>query len=98
MFISELDKPWSESDFMLQGFVLKDQADLDKIRSTCAYVVIDRTKSIGKAFQALAKRDVTVKRSSTIRIKAPSKFENKQTLIINKSRRGEKVLLFDTLR
>lgn len=98
MFISELDKPWSESDFMLQGFVLEDQADLDKIRSTCAYVVIDRTKSIGKAFQAVAKRDVAVKRSSTIRIKAPSEVENKQTPIINKARRGEKVSFFDILR
>lgn len=98
MFISELDKPWNESDFMLQGFVLEEQADLDKIRSTCAYVVIDRTRSIGKAFQAAPKRDVAIKRNSTIRIKAPSEVENKQTPIINKARLGEKVSFFDILR
>ncbi|MFT6067384.1 MAG: hypothetical protein ACJAWD_000662 [Methylophilaceae bacterium] len=82
----------------MQGFVLENQAILDKIRSTCAYVVIDRTKSICKAFQAKAKRDIAFKRSLTIRIKAPSEVENKQTPIINKARRGEKFAFFDILR
>ena len=98
MFISALDKPWSQPDFILQGFGLENQAILDKIRSTCAYVVIDRTKSICKAFQAKAKRDIAFKRSLTIRIKAPSEVENKQTPIINKARRGEKFAFFDILR
>jgi len=50
MFVSELDKPWIESDFMLQGFILNDQADLDKIIATCTHVYIDRTRSIGDQF------------------------------------------------
>jgi hypothetical protein len=55
VLISGSDIPWSKSDFMLHDFVLEGQVILDKIRSTCPYVVIDRTKSICKAFQAKAK-------------------------------------------
>jgi hypothetical protein len=98
MFVSALDKPWIESDFMLQGFVLDNQTDLDKMKSTCSYVYIDRTKSLGNQFTAQAKREVAIKRSSTVRIKAPSEVNNKNTPVINKARRGEKVSFFDILR
>jgi HD-GYP domain-containing protein (c-di-GMP phosphodiesterase class II) len=98
MFVSALDKPWIESDFMLQGFVLEDQTDLDKIKSTCTYVYVDRTKSIGNQFAAAAKRNVAIKHNSTIKVKAPSEIENKNTPVINKARRGEKVSFFDILR
>lgn len=98
MFVSALDKPWIESDFMLQGFVLEDQVDLDKMKSTCDYVYIDRTKSIGNQFAAIKKPDVAIKRSSTVRVKAPSEIDSKKTPVMNKARRGEKVSFFDILR
>lgn len=97
MFVSALDKPWIESDFMLQGFVLEDQADLDKMMSTCDYVYIDRTKSIGNQFMAINKPNVAIKRSTTVRIKAPNEIDNK-TSVMNKARLGEKVSFFDILR
>lgn len=98
MFVSALDKPWIESDFMLQGFVLEDQADLDKMMSTCDYVYIDRTKSIGNQFMAINKPNVAIKRSTTVKIKAPSEVDNNKTPIMNKARLGEKVSFFDILR
>jgi HD-GYP domain-containing protein (c-di-GMP phosphodiesterase class II) len=98
MFVSSLDKPWIESDFLLQGFLLEDQADLDKMKSTCAYVYIDRTKSIGDQFAAIKKHNVAIKRSSTVRIKAPSEINNQKTPVMNKARRGDKVSFFDILR
>jgi len=98
MFVVALDKPWIESDFMLQGFVLEDQSDLDKMRSTCEFVYIDRTKSVGNQFTAKKKIKTPVKRKPAVRIKAPSQPDNINTPVMNSARRGEKVSFFDVLR
>ena len=41
MFVSELDKDWSESTFLLQGFTIESQADIDAVMSQCKFVYID---------------------------------------------------------
>ena len=41
MFISELEIPWEESPFLLQGFDLKSQADIKAVQDVCEYVMID---------------------------------------------------------
>jgi HD-GYP domain-containing protein (c-di-GMP phosphodiesterase class II) len=45
MFIAELDRPWSETPFMLQGFLLKESAHLQMLRDFVSEVVIDPTRS-----------------------------------------------------
>jgi HD-GYP domain-containing protein (c-di-GMP phosphodiesterase class II) len=98
MFIAELDKPWIESDFLLQGFVLEDAIDLEKVRSTCKHVYIDRTRSIGNQFTAMEKPKVAIKRAHTVRIRTTPQPDNLKTPILNKARRGEKVSFADILR
>ena len=98
MFIVELDKPWIESDFLLQGFILEFQVDLDKMQSTCEFVYIDRTKSTGIQFASMKKAKVAIKCKSTVRIKAPSQPDDKNTPVMSKARRGGKVSFFDILR
>lgn len=99
MFVVELDKPWIESDFLMQGFLLEDQADLNKMRSTCEHVFIDRTRSIGTQFAATKKRNVAVKRKgAVVRVKTPEKYDKKTTPTMNKARRGEKVSFMEVLR
>lgn len=44
MYVSKLDKPWLESPFLFQGFVLKNQADIDAVRQQCKFVFIDENK------------------------------------------------------
>ncbi|MFM9836539.1 MAG: HD-GYP domain-containing protein [Methylophilaceae bacterium] len=96
MFVTELDRPWIDSPFMLQGFVLDDQADLDKMLALCEFVYIDRTKSIGVHFSAVAKQNVAIKREgAVVRAKAPSKPVPES---IKKVQRGEKVSFFDIMR
>src|SRR4051812_43705408 len=41
MYIAELDRPWAETPFAFQGFVLKTQAQLDVLRKYCSAVYID---------------------------------------------------------
>ena len=74
MYVTELDRPWAGTPFLLQGFLLDDQADLDKLRSICRIVYIDRTRSIGEQFAAPSKQNVAIKREGAVfRIKDPSK-------------------------
>lgn len=98
MFVSELDKPWIESDFMLQGFILNDQADLDKMIATCTHVYIDRTRSIGDQFAEIKKTKEVVPRHSTIRITLATELDNKKNPVLAKVRLGEKVSFMDILR
>jgi len=41
MYVSELEIPWEESPFLLQGFDLKTPADIKAVQDVCDYVMID---------------------------------------------------------
>lgn len=45
MYIAALDRPWLESPFLFQGFIVETEDDLDTLRSHCNYVFIDDVKS-----------------------------------------------------
>src|SRR5262245_58631113 len=44
MYISELDRPWTDTPFMFQGFILNDDKQLETIRKFCKKVIIDLEK------------------------------------------------------
>ena len=41
MYVSNLDRPWVETDFIFQGFLIKSQDDIEKLKQFCSYVFID---------------------------------------------------------
>ncbi len=41
LFVSELDRPWIDTPFLLQGFLLDSDADLESLRNCCKYVFVD---------------------------------------------------------
>jgi HD-GYP domain-containing protein (c-di-GMP phosphodiesterase class II) len=43
-YIYELDRPWTETPFLFQGFVLKTQTQLEVIRKHCKYVFVDTVR------------------------------------------------------
>ncbi|MFA5494505.1 MAG: HD domain-containing phosphohydrolase [Porticoccaceae bacterium] len=47
MFVSGLDRPWSQTPFPLQGFYVRDDKDLAELRAYCSHVYIDVTKGRG---------------------------------------------------
>ena len=49
MFITELDRPWTETPFMFQGFVLNNDKQLDALRKFCKKVYVDPEKSMAPA-------------------------------------------------
>jgi HD-GYP domain-containing protein (c-di-GMP phosphodiesterase class II) len=44
MFVSELDRPWSATNFLFQGFTLQNEADIEAVQNQCDYVYIDVSK------------------------------------------------------
>ncbi|BAO44789.1 HD-GYP domain-containing protein [Thiolapillus brandeum] len=46
MFVCELDRPWTESPFVFQGFMLTSQKDVMRVRECCEWVYIDVKKSV----------------------------------------------------
>lgn len=45
MYVAELDRPWLESPFLFQGFVIESDEDLDKLRECCEFVSVDGERS-----------------------------------------------------
>jgi len=41
MHVIRLDRPWEETDFLLQGFVIQRQEDIDALQSQCRKVTIE---------------------------------------------------------
>jgi HD-GYP domain-containing protein (c-di-GMP phosphodiesterase class II) len=46
VYIHELDRPWTETPFMFQGFVLNTDAQLNALRQYCKRVLIDTDKGM----------------------------------------------------
>lgn len=44
MFIAELDRPWTDTPFMFQGFILNNEQQLVALKKYCKQVVIDLEK------------------------------------------------------
>ena len=51
MYICELDRPWLETPFLLQGFEVKNDTDIEAVMQHCEHVYIDlmRTKTVKPA-------------------------------------------------
>lgn len=52
MFVIELDRPWIETPFLLQGFLVEDDEQIEQLRKHCRTVVIDRARSVGEHIQS----------------------------------------------
>ncbi len=48
MFVCDLDRPWIESPFLLQGFVLNNSDDIRAVQNVCDYVYVDPARGTRK--------------------------------------------------
>src|SRR5690242_15686783 len=51
MFVADLDRPWLGTPFLLQGFLIESQDDMDKLRRYCEFVHVDRSRSVGGEYE-----------------------------------------------
>ncbi|HEX7952255.1 MAG TPA: HD-GYP domain-containing protein [Burkholderiales bacterium] len=53
MFIAELDRPWIDTPFLLQGFLVEDEVELSQLRRYCKFVLVDPRRSAAGLFPEL---------------------------------------------
>jgi HD-GYP domain-containing protein (c-di-GMP phosphodiesterase class II) len=51
MFVADLDRPWIDTPFVLQGFLITDGQQVAELQRHCAFVWIDRARSTGDQFR-----------------------------------------------
>ena len=47
MYVSNLDRPWIDTPFLLEGFHIETEDDIDTLNKYCAFVYIDASRGIG---------------------------------------------------
>src|SRR5215471_5761719 len=45
MFVSALDRPWLDTPFLVQGFLIEDDETLTQLRQICRKVTVDLRRS-----------------------------------------------------
>ena len=53
MFVTDLDRPWVDTPFPLQGFLIESDSEIIALRDHCDFVIVDRARSTGAEFEAL---------------------------------------------
>lgn len=61
MFVADLDRPWVDTPFLLQGFLIEDDGQIAALQAHCEYVIVDRARSTGDQYEAPAASDVARK-------------------------------------
>ena len=63
MFIADLDRPWIDTPFLLQGFLVEDEDQLSQVRHHCKWVLIDPHRSVGPEYDTQGKKAVIAPRN-----------------------------------
>jgi len=50
MFVADLDRPWGDTPFLLQGFLVDNDKQILELRKYCRFVIVDRARSTGKEY------------------------------------------------
>lgn len=69
MYVRELDRPWLETPFILQGFPIRSVDDIDEIAKHCEWVIVE----VGEeAWQPAQERTLQAERMQRTQTHAPS--------------------------
>ena len=52
MFVADLDRPWVDTPFLLQGFLIEDGEQIAALQQHCEWVMVDHARSVGDQYQA----------------------------------------------
>jgi HD-GYP domain-containing protein (c-di-GMP phosphodiesterase class II) len=52
MFVAELDRPWLDTPFLLQGLLIDSDEQIEQLCHYCKFVYVDVHRSVGMAYEA----------------------------------------------
>ncbi len=63
MFVSDIDRDWSDTNFLLQGFTIQDDEDIAAVQKQCEFVYVDfPSEAFYKQFRAKHTASPTLKK------------------------------------
>ncbi|HSN18989.1 MAG TPA: DUF3391 domain-containing protein, partial [Gammaproteobacteria bacterium] len=71
MYVAQLDRPWTDTPFLFQGFYLHHDDEIDLIRRYCQHVFVDGERSQGSPEPEAESRTIT--RVTNLRWPTPGK-------------------------
>jgi len=71
LYVVELDRPWLETPFLLQGFPIADGQDIEALKRHCQFVWVDPDRSESKALRRLHRPSSGKPRSNRARADGP---------------------------
>ncbi len=80
MFVAKLDRPWTETPFVYQGFVLKTEQQIEALKKYCKVVYVDPEKRQ----EVVAPRLLTLPPSSTRQVIAEQSKEKVRGTVVYK--------------
>ncbi|HSI29313.1 MAG TPA: HD-GYP domain-containing protein [Methylophilus sp.] len=100
MFVAELDIPWLDSPFVLQGFLIENDTQLSELRTLCREVMVDKNMSTGTHFAPVKREKATgvsrspsamqvSERSSTVTNSRTSSASNSFLKVVHALREGK---------
>jgi HD-GYP domain-containing protein (c-di-GMP phosphodiesterase class II) len=66
MYVSKLDRPWTETPFMFQGFILKTDKQLEVLKKYCKTVFVDPEKEDQGEIDRVTAEDIAKVRGTTV--------------------------------
>lgn len=66
MFVAKLDRPWTETPFAFQGFVLQKDKQLEVLRKYCKTVFVDPEKAVVQEAPKVTAEDIAKIRGTTV--------------------------------
>lgn len=53
IYVTDLDRPWLGTPFLLQGFLIEEQQQIVQLQQLCKIVYVDRRRSVGDQYAAV---------------------------------------------
>jgi len=66
MFIAKLDRPWTETPFVFQGFVLRSDKQIEALKKHCKHVFVDPEKEDRPKVAKVTAEDLAKVRGTTV--------------------------------
>lgn len=89
MYVSELDRPWIESPFIFQGFLITNDQEILQLNQCCNYVYVDVEKSKVEVPKRLVmsatskKKPIPVKKPPPVDVSFEKEFERAKTIYVD---------------
>lgn len=94
MFVSKLDREWLDTPFLLQGFVVETEEDIDVVAEYCEFIWVDET-DLKKPSPAVEHEVLTGKKKRTVyKNSAPDQEEHRRAIgVYTKTKKITKSIL-----